>query len=237
MGQTLFVTNETADADVANFFSSWEIYRAVVETDCMEHAEIFAVVHDILARRSEPYSLLDLGCGDSAVIGPAMQGTPLARYVGVDLAARALEFARQTFSETGADIDLRVGDLMEAIENGDESFDVILVSFALHHFSDDDKRRFLRAARTRLRAGGELLLIDVVRNPAETRDEYLDRFTQLVGSWPIDDDKRRRVLNHVLASDYPACIDEEPQWARDLGYDVEEFYRGGGDTQCAWRMT
>ena len=40
---------------------------------------------------------------------------------------RALEFARQTFSETGADIDLRVGDLMEAIENGDESFDVILV--------------------------------------------------------------------------------------------------------------
>ena len=67
-------------------------------------------------------------------IGPALAGTQIATYVGVDCAAPALEFAEATLSGTVAEFDLRLGDLMDTIEDPSELFDVVLVSFALHHF-------------------------------------------------------------------------------------------------------
>lgn len=203
----------------------------------MEHRKIFTNVQAILSRRIDPYTLLDLGCGDAAAIGPAMKGTPVAKYVGVDCAAAALEFARETMADFDAPADLRLGDLLEAIEEGDETFDVILASFALHHFEDDDKKRFLSAARRRLAAGGELILIDVVRRPGESRAEYLERYSRLVDNWTVDRDKKRRIVEHVTGFDYPAEVGEEPEWARDLGYQVTEFYRGGNETQVGWLMT
>ena len=227
--------NQT-DPDVASFFSSWEIYRAVIDSDVMEHRAIYSKVHSILAQRTEPFTLLDLGCGDAAGIGTALEGTRLERYVGIDCAAPALEFAGQTLAGLDAVIDLRLGDLMDSINDPTQRFDVILVSFALHHFADDDKRAFLTAARERLNPGGEVILIDVVRRPGESRDEYLSRYGTNVASWPLEADKQERIMAHVTGFDYPADIIDEPQWAADRGFDVEEFYRGGNDTQCAWRL-
>lgn len=223
--------------EVASFFSGWDVYRAVLEADCMEHRAIYAAVHDILAQRNEPYSLLDLGCGDAEAIGWAMRGTKVEAYVGIDCAAPALELARSTLADFVPTVDLHVGDLMEALEAPGELFDVILVSFALHHFQDDEKQHFLEVARDRLKPGGDLLLIDVVRRPGESREEYLARYVALVESWPIDDDKKDKIVAHVTGFDYPAQIDVEPQWARDLGYGVHEFHRGGTDTQVGWRLT
>ncbi|MEI8082895.1 MAG: class I SAM-dependent methyltransferase, partial [Actinomycetes bacterium] len=143
---------------VADFFSNWQTYRHVIDTNSMEHIEVFAAVHSILAKRTEPYTLLDLGCGDAAAIAPAMAGTPIHRYFGVDCAEGALDFARQTFAAHPVpQLQLRVGDLLREVETSDERFDVILVSFALHHFADDDKQRFLTAVRDKLTPGGELI--------------------------------------------------------------------------------
>ncbi len=231
------MSQQSTDPDVASFFSAWEIYRAVIDSDAMEHQEVFAKVHRILEERTEPFTLLDLGCGDAAGIGPALVGTQIATYVGVDCAAPALEFAEATLSGTVAEFDLRLGDLMDTIEDPSELFDVVLVSFALHHFSDDDKKRFLTAARARLRPGGELILIDVVRQPGESRDEYLARYSSYVRSWPLDTDTVERIIAHVDGFDYPADVSAEPQWAAERGFRVEEFYRGGNETQCAWRLT
>lgn len=227
--------NQT-DPDVASFFSSWEIYRAVIDSDAMEHRDIYSRVHSILVQRPAPFTLLDLGCGDAAGIGPALEGTQLQRYVGVDCAAPALEYAAATLADLDAVIDLRLGDLMDTIKDPTQRFDVILASFALHHFADDDKQVFLAAARERLNPGGELILIDVVRRPGESRDEYLSRYATNVESWPVDADKRDRIMAHVNGFDYPADVIEEPRWATERGFEVEEFYRGGSDTQCAWRL-
>lgn len=223
--------------EVADFFTSWEVYRCVLEADCMEHRQIYGAVHELLAQRREPYALLDLGCGDADAIARAMEGTTVATYVGIDCAAPALELAREALSGIVSEVDLQIGDLMDAIETPGEQFDVILVSFALHHFQDDEKRHFLAAARERLKPGGDLLLIDVVRKPGESREDYLDRYVSLVRTWPVDSDKQEKIVEHVTGFDYPAPIDLEPQWARDLGFNVDEFYRGATDTQVAWRMT
>ncbi len=227
----------STDVSVSDFFNHWEVYRAVIDGDCMEHSVIYPLVHQILTRRSEPFTILDLGCGDAAGTGPALQGTAAARYVGVDAAAQALDFAARTLDGSGLDVDLRVQDMLEMIETTDESFDVILASFALHHFPAEQKREFLRSVRDRLAPGGELLLVDVVRRDGETRNGYLTRYEGMVRAWPMDADVQDRIIAHVTSFDFPEEVSTLGEWAPDLGYDpAVEFYRGGSDTQAGWRL-
>ncbi|MGB5835003.1 MAG: class I SAM-dependent methyltransferase [Thiohalocapsa sp.] len=222
---------------VVDFFSNWSIYRAVIEQNCMEHHEISAALHGLLSRRAGSYCLLDLGCGDAAAIGPAMRGTPVSRYVGVDCAAPALDFARATLTGSGAQLDLRVGQLVDAVETLDTSYDVILASFVLHHLDSAAKRRFLAAAKRRLAPDGELLLIDVVRRDGETRQQYCNRYDEVVSGWPIGGDKQAAIMTHVRGFDHPEEVSTMPAWAAELGFAaIETFYSGGSDTQRGWRL-
>lgn len=227
----------SAQDPVVEFFSHWSIYRAVIENDCMEHRTISGLLHQILSRRAQPYRLLDLGCGDAAAIGPAMQGTSVMRYVGIDSAAPALDFARATLTDCSATLDLRVEDISNAVETSDEHYDVILASFVLHHLDSSEKRRLLKNAKARLTPEGEVILIDVVRQDGETREEYTSRYGNLVSLWPIAPDKRKAIIAHVRGFDYPEEISVLPAWAKELGFrSVETFYTGVSDTQRGWRL-
>lgn len=155
-----------------------------------------------------------------------MVGTAAARYVGVDSAAPALEFAARTLDGSGLDIDLRVQDMLDMVRTSDEQFDVIIASFALHHFHAAQKQAFLDVARERLAPGGEVLLVDVVRRDGETRDEYLTRYSQMVRTWPMDSDVQDRIIAHVTSFDFPEEVSTVDRWAPELGYEAIGFYRG-----------
>lgn len=228
----------TAQTAVADFFSSWDVYRAVIDNNCMEHVEIYSAIAPILARRSEPFTVLDLGCGDAAGMAPLLTNLSQASYVGVDCAAPALDHARKLLMPASDRCTLHVADMTEYLDTTDEAFDVILVSFALHHLVGAAKRAFLQAARLRLAPSGELLLVDVVRRDGETREQYLDRYAGLVAQWPVGGDRRRRIIEHVAGNDFPEEVSEMPAVARSAGFGtVEQFYSGGHDTQAGWRLT
>ncbi len=227
-----------AEPEVAEFFSTWSTYRAVIEHDCMEHTVVYSAVREVLAARQNPFRLLDLGCGDAAGIKPALVGSAVATYVGVDCAAPALDAARAVLADVSFSVDLRVADFMSFVAETDETFDVVVACFALHHFQANEKREFLRAVQRILAVGGELLLIDVVRLPGETRAEYLDRYAAFVADWPVGAARRASIMEHVSGFDFPEAVDVEPVWARDAGFaQVNEFYRGARDTQCGWVAT
>ena len=224
------------DPAIAEFFNGWEVYRAVIDHDCMEHREVYALVAQILAERTQPFTVLDLGCGDSAGIAPVLRGLPLAQYVGVDVAEQALGFAADMLA--GLDTDLRCRDLGEQLRDDSQQFDVILLSFALHHFDSTAKREVLAQARERLTPGGQVILIDVVRADGETRDEYLARFEPYVATWPIGRDMQGRVLEHVRRNDWPEEVTRMAALARSAGFgDVTQFYAGGQDTQAGWVLS
>lgn len=230
------MTGTTTDAEVAEFFRNWSVYRQVLDNDCMEHSEIFGAVHTILKERTSPFSIMDLGCGDAAAIGPALQGTSVARYVGVDLAAPALELAEKELAATGAEFAVRVDDLLNAVQTSAEKFDVILVSFALHHLATDDKRAFFAAAAKCLKPGGEILLIDVVREESETRDHYLDRYQAFVESWRLSDETTASIINHIRGYDFPEERATQPAWATEEQLTATQFYSGGRGMQIGWRL-
>lgn len=224
------------DPAIAEFFNGWELYRAIIDGNCMEHREVGAAITPVLAERTSPFTILDLGCGDAALLAPVLPDLPLARYIGVDIAQGALDAARALLAPVRDRVELRQADLMAPLADA-ETFDVILISFALHHFDAAGKRAFLAAARDRLRPGGDLLLIDVVRTDGQSRDDYLDFYDDYVHTWPVSADLAGRIITHVRRNDWPEEVSTLPQWATAAGFDtVTQLYRGGQHTQAAWRL-
>ncbi|MFN8125305.1 MAG: class I SAM-dependent methyltransferase [Candidatus Nanopelagicales bacterium] len=224
------------DPAIAEFFNAWTLYRAVIEADAMEHREIRRVLRPILAERAESFSILDLGCGDSALLAPILPGLPLARYLGVDVAGQALEYARLELTQVADVVELREADLLEPLA-GDETFDVIVLSFVLHHFDSAGKRQVLARARESLNPRGDLILIDVVRQDGQSRADYLDAYDSYVRTWQVGPGVPDRIIAHVRRNDWPEEMSTLPGWGPAAGFrSVELLYSGGQGTQAAWRM-
>lgn len=225
-----------ADAAVADFFSGWAVYRAVIDSDAMEHRRIYAEVAEILASRARPFAVLDLGCGDSAGMAPIVLAERDCSYVGVDCAAPALDYARRQLAGARERVEFVTADMSDYLRSADRLFDVVVVSFALHHLDTEAKRRFLSALQSVLAPGGEVLLIDVVRLDGESRSDYIDRYCAYVSEWHVDGDVRTRVQRHLIDHDFPEEVSAMAGLAQEAGFTVAEFYRGGNGTQAAWRL-
>ncbi|MGH2957220.1 MAG: class I SAM-dependent methyltransferase [Solirubrobacterales bacterium] len=88
---------------------------------------------------------------------------PDVRLTGVELSPEMLAIARERAQELHRDVDMRLGDA-QALEFEDESFDTVIVTFALCTIPDD--RKAVAEARRVLRPGGRLVLLEHVRSPS-----------------------------------------------------------------------
>lgn len=197
------MSNPAADA----FFAAWRTYRKIVETNYMYHREIGAHVEETLraAHGDRGFSVLDLGCGDASNFAPTLARLAPSRYLGVDLSETALGLAAENLKPLSCPVELRREDLLAAVGEGDESFDVIHTSFALHHLATEMKAEFFRRAARRLAPGGLLLLIDVMREEDETLPVYFERYTAwLREDWRLlTEEEREATCAHLTANDLP----------------------------------
>ena len=95
-----------------------------------------------------PFSVLDLGCGDGHLLG-ILPGT-IKRRVGVDFSESAIRFARAFHPE--------VEFQTETSPLGDEKFDVVTAVEVLEHIPDRGREEFLREIVSHCRPGGHALL-------------------------------------------------------------------------------
>src|SRR5712692_2023929 len=130
-----------ARSNPGEFFDKWSVYDQVLDHNYMFHDEMFNDVQRLLAERYErrPFAVLDLGCGGARHLGRALRDRSVSRYVGYDLSDVALAHAKDNLTSLGCAVKLFQGDLLEGVRAGDERFDVIFSSFALHHLTSGDK--------------------------------------------------------------------------------------------------
>jgi SAM-dependent methyltransferase len=102
--------------------------------------------------RPPPADLLDIGCGSGWTT--AMFARSGYRAVGVDIAPAAIELARNTFGDSGAEF--RVHDF-DALPYESE-FDTTVIYDCLHH--SDDEKEVLRNVHRALRPGGEVIVAE-----------------------------------------------------------------------------
>ena len=203
------------DSGLMDFFErQWSSYRAIVEHDLMEHravaAATAAALDDWLAHRSVDApapSMVDLGCGDLALLAPLLQRLPLGQYIGLDLAGVVLPLAEAALGEVDYPTRWREGDLLAwAQESEAETTDILHSAFAIHHLDDEGKSTFLRAARRRINPDGLFIWVDVFRESGESREAYIDRYRRRITSgWAqLSPAQREHVIGHLSSFDIPA---------------------------------
>jgi cyclopropane fatty-acyl-phospholipid synthase-like methyltransferase len=189
-----------------NIFDSWNTYAKVVAANHMFHREIGEAVNRALRSRfaSRTFSLLDLGCGDAATLGRALEGSALSQYKGVDLSQTALALAHENLKALGCPVELVNAHLLDGFSER-AAYDAIYTSFALHHLPTEQKAGFFRLAAQSLAQGGLLLLVDVVRDENQPLDVYHRRYCEwLRESWTaLEPAERESVCDHIVNNDLP----------------------------------
>jgi ubiquinone/menaquinone biosynthesis C-methylase UbiE len=117
--------------------------------------------------------LLDLGCGTGWTLRYAANRGH-GEFYGVDISSTMIERA-QAKSRGYANLHFYKS-RVEELPFDDEVFDVVISSYAFHHFSNPEKA--LREANRVLKQNGKLYILDMTANNAFTR--LVDRFARKI---------------------------------------------------------
>ena len=213
-----------SSASSAEFFEeSWALYATILQHNYMFHNEIYRNVRELVASRfgSKAFSVLDLGCGDARHLAAAIDGLPVSRYVGYDLSTVALEqAARNLGCVAAATLELKQGDLSEVVRSEKACFDIVFSGFAVHHLRTEQKADFFRAVRDRVKDAGLLILVDVMRDEAEDRARYIDRYCAWAeSSWSsIVPSGLAQVCAHIRDKDFPERPSDLIRMAEGAGF-------------------
>lgn len=105
--------------------------------------------------------VLDVGCGTGVLTRLAAEVVgPAGWVVGIDPAPLMLARARDNAALAGKWLEFRLA-AVEHLPFADQTFDVALASFVLHHLPPEVKRAGLHAVYRVLKPGGRLLVVDV----------------------------------------------------------------------------
>jgi ubiquinone/menaquinone biosynthesis C-methylase UbiE len=105
--------------------------------------------------------VLDVGCGTGNLTLWAKERVGEGGKVsGIDPAPEMIEAARDKSVRAGVDIELRTG-IIEDIPFPEDSFDVVLSSFMVHHLPEEVKRAGFAEVRRVLAPEGRLLVVDI----------------------------------------------------------------------------
>jgi ubiquinone/menaquinone biosynthesis C-methylase UbiE len=108
---------------------------------------------------------LDLGCGPGYLVLELARQAPGLHVTGIDLSEMMLADARQSAQQAGLGerVDFRMGNV-EEIPCPDQSLDLVISTFSLHHWTDPVK--VLNEVERVLKPGGAFTIFDLRRDMA-----------------------------------------------------------------------
>ncbi|MGM3305344.1 class I SAM-dependent methyltransferase [Anabaena sp. WFMT] len=220
------------------FNEQWQLYQKVLNKNYMGHHEIYVVLHELLLNYfQKPFTMLDIGCGDASFTSQALLNTQIAEYTGIDLSNPALKGAEKNLAVTKCKTNFIKGDCWELTselaKNKENKFNVILISFALHHLQIEEKDNLIKQVKKLLIPGGIFILIDIVRKEEESRDNYVKRYLENVEKyWSLlTPQEYSMVENHMSSSDFPETQQTLQTISEKYGFsDFKCVYRDSLDT-------
>ena len=194
-------------------------YQKVEAANYMAHREVYGLLHDALMDARAGFVFADLGCGTATGSASALAGTPVGRYVGVDISEPSLDVAREALGGLTCPIELRLEDFPAAIQNWQGPLDVVWIGQSLHHLRAPEKRVFMRRVADLLPANGLFLIWEPTCLEGEDREGWMERFRQMRPHWPaVSDEEFASFDSHHQASDYAETAETWKAMAREAGF-------------------
>lgn len=211
----------SGESPTALFEKAWNLYESIALGNHMSHREIYA----LLTKRLQVlygkggFDMLDLGCGDARFFEPCFQATRPGFYHGVDLSKAALDLARKRFAHLNKTA-WSQQDLLDYLKQCPEAYDIIFSGYALHHLDTNSKKEVFISAARHLKAGGRLMLVDVVRQPGETRESYIPVYLDRIrNQWSgLTLEMVNEACTHVAAFDFPETFEILDLMASEAGF-------------------
>ena len=210
------------EAIVREFFDAWSLYDQVLNCNYMFHDELYQSIKSLLNKHygDRPLKILDLGCGSARHLAPVLKEQKIERYRGYDLSEVAIAKARENLAPVQGSIELRQGDLLAGLQETVENFDLIFSSFALYHLSLAEKNQFFTLAAEKLNSQGLLLLIDVMREETENRDQFFQHYSAWIESdWTaIAALAKESIYESIRNHDFPETVSSIKEMAKQAGF-------------------
>ena len=184
--------------------------------------------------------ILDIGAGYGALAAAVLNDRPHATALCLDASEAMLELGRERNPQVIDRIkfiqaSLDTPDWLTSVEG---KFDAVISSRALHHFTENQRRRFIfQEVFGLVRQGGCFINADNVRavTPAlgeryrRARDEYLDSFVrQSSGGKSTLAEVRAATPSTYHGPHNNGYLEEELAWLREAGFaDVDCFWKFG----------
>ena len=223
-------------AALAQFQQQWATYGKLVASDCLAQREVAGILHNTLNEVfKQPFSFLDIACGDASMMTRALASTKVRHYHGIDLSQPALELAARNLAGMPFEVDLAHRDFVAAMMRRHEHADAAWCSLSIHHLSSADKLSLMKAIRGATGARGIFLLYEPTCRDGEDRAAFLARFEQINKPlWNmLTGAEWEQIWHHVTTCDFPETAAGWCELGRAAGFrearqiftDPTDFFR------------
>lgn len=204
------MTNQNFEIVGQHFTKIWDRYLESIEKNLLHHHEMLELLNDFLTKhfKQKSFTLADLGCGDAGSLLEILQHQPITHYIGVDIAESLIEKGPKTLEELNCEKKFICQDMSTAFEKFTIKPDVIYSAYALHHFSYDEKVKFIANCQKYLAPNGYFILVDITKKENQSQQEwfadFLERF--LVVNSTLTGNELEERIAHPRDYDFPESI-------------------------------
>ena len=150
--------------------------------------------------------ILDLGVGTGLELIPFFERFPNAKVMAIDITENMLDILKTR--EFSNNIEMICEDFFK-VDFGQEKFDAVISSAALHHFSKEEKEILYKKIYDSLKDGGQFINSDKFAKDEEEEKRFMQEYVQ-----NTDSEK------HI---DTPLCLDNEKYLLEKVGFQNIEF--------------
>ncbi len=179
------VQASNSSAAIAEFFDSISDEYAGAIRRCVPRYDemLYSLLYYLPERVAKPSRIVELGCGTGNLSVAIAKRFPGAELTAVDLSQSSLALHAQRFASEN---DVRSSEVirlckdMRELEFGDESFDLIFSTIALHHLTSPEKQQLFQSCYRWLRPQGVLSYSDqFVGDTPELNEKHMSEWKRV----------------------------------------------------------
>ena len=128
------------------------------------------ILHDVrkYILESNPYTIIDIGCGTGNLCGPI---SDKINVIGIDKNEEMLEYVKNKYKN----MNVRVGSFLDEPINKNYA-DIVVTTFAFHGLNDNEKKIAIKNMMDYLKSKGKIIIVDFMFKDEGEREKYKNKF-------------------------------------------------------------